>query len=282
MADTLEFSSADFALSQLAARLGETSSEEKLLARAQYWKNLFNPKATPQQGYLQPRNSDGSWKSFDPASTDGFVEGTGAQYLWIVPFNVSGLSATLGGNEQTIRRLDGFFHDEQGSWALTSGGLHPGFDNEPCLETPWLYDFVGAPYKTQQTVRAILDTLWRDAPDGIPGNDDLGEMSSWYVWAALGMYPEIPGRAELVLASPLFAEAVIHRPVGTIRIKARPQTQSAFFIEGLRVNGHQWQRPWLSPEFIRRGGSLVFTLSSEPKRTWGASTTQAPPSFDIP
>ena len=124
----------------------------------------------------------------------------------------------LGGNEEAIRRLDSFFHDAQGNWALVNGKLHPGFDNEPCLETPWLYDFAGAPYKTQQTVRAILDTLWHDAPGGIPGNDDLGEMSSWYVWAALGMYPEIPGRAELVLASPLFPEAEIHRPLGAIRI----------------------------------------------------------------
>ena len=92
--------------------------------------------------------------------------------------------------------------------------LHPGFDNEPCLETPGSMTSLVLPYKTQQTVRAILDTLWHDAPGGIPGNDDLGEMSSWYVWAALGMYPEIPGRAELVLTSPLFAETEIHRPTG--------------------------------------------------------------------
>jgi predicted alpha-1,2-mannosidase len=280
-ADTLEFSTADFALSQLAARLGRTAEEKELLARAQYWKNLFNPNATPQEGYLQARNPDGSWKSFDPASTDGFVEGTGAQYLWMVPFNVRGLFALLGGNEQAIRRLDNFFHDPQGNWALLDGKMHPGFDNEPCLETPWLYDFAGAPYKTQQTIRTILDTLWRDAPGGIPGNDDLGEMSSWYVWAALGMYPEIPGRAELVLASPLFAEAEIHRPVGTIGIVARPQTASAFFIESLRVNGRAWTSPWLPATFIRQGGTLVFTLSSRADPAWGVEAVQAPPSFDF-
>ena len=183
---------------------GRTAEEKELLARAQYWKNLFNPNATPTEGFLQARNPDGTWKTFDPASTDGFVEGTGAQYLWMVPFNVRGLFRLLGGNEEAIRRLDNFFHDAQGNWRLLNGKLYPGFDNEPCLETPWLYDFAGAPYKTQQTVRAILNTLWHDTPGGIPGNDDLGEMSSWYVWAALGMYPEIPGRAELVLASPFF------------------------------------------------------------------------------
>ena len=280
VADTLEFSTADFALSQLASRLGRTAEEKELLARAQYWKNLFNPKATPQEGFLQARNVDGSWKNFDPASTDGFVEGMGAQYLWMVPFNVLGLFARLGGNEEAVRRLDSFFHDARGNWALVSGGLHPGFDNEPCLETPWLYDFAGAPHKTQQTVRAILDTLWHDTPGGIPGNDDLGEMSSWYVWAALGLYPEIPGRAELVLASPLFAEAQIHRATGTIRIIARSRSASVF-VESLRVNGRTWTRPWLPATFIGQGGTLEFTLSGPANPTWGTSAAQAPPSFDI-
>jgi predicted alpha-1,2-mannosidase len=280
-ADTLEFSTADFALSQLAARLGRTAEERELLGRAQYWKNLFNPNATPQEGFLQARNPDGSWKKFDPASTDGFVEGTGAQYLWMVPFNARGLFALLGGNGQAIRRLDSFFHDAQGNWALLEGKLHPGFDNEPCLETPWLYDFAGAPYKTQQSVHTILDTLWHDAPGGIPGNDDLGEMSSWYVWAALGMYPEIPGRAELVLGSPLFAEAEIHRPSGTIRIVANSREASAFFIESVRVNGQRWTHPWLPAAFIRRGGTLLFTLGSQPNGEWGATRADAPPSFGI-
>jgi putative alpha-1,2-mannosidase len=209
------------------------------------------------------------------------VEGTGAQYLWMVPFNVQGVFALLGGNEDAIRRLDGFFHDSKGNWALLDGKLHPGFDNEPCLETPWLYDFAGAPYKTQQTVRAILDTLWHNAPGGIPGNDDLGEMSSWYVWAVLGLYPEIPARAELVLASPLFAEAEIHRPSGTIRIVAHSQSDSANFIEALRMNGRAWTRPWLPATFIRHGGTLAFTLSGRADPTWGSSASQAPPSFDI-
>jgi len=281
-ADTLEFSTADFALSQLAARLGDTAKEQMLLARAQYWKNLFNPASTPQAGYLQARNPDGSWKRFDPAGTDGFVEGTGAQYLWMVPFNAHALFALLGGDGQASERLDAFFHDGRGHWAFTAGGLHPGLDNEPCLNSPWLYDFAGAPYKTQQTVRAILDTLWRDTPGGIPGNDDLGEMSSWYVWAALGMYPEIPGRAELVLASPLFPLAMMHRPMGTIRIEARAQNGSSVFIQTLFVNGKAWQRAWLPASFATRGGRMRFALGSEPNRAWGAAAAGAPPSFDSP
>jgi predicted alpha-1,2-mannosidase len=278
VADTLEFSTADFALSQLAARLGDTANEEKLLQRAQYWKNLFNPKATPEDGYLQARIPEGGWKNFDPSSKDGFVEGTGAQYVWMEPFNVRGLFDLIGGDKGAIRRLDAFFHDEQGKWALVAGGLHPGFDNEPCLETPWLYDFAGAPSKTQETARAILNALWHDAPTGIPGNDDLGEMSSWYVWAALGMYPEIPGRAELLLTSPSFPDAVIHRASGTIRVKADRLSESDVYIQRLRVNGRLWLRPWLPETFLHHEETLDYTLGSRPSE-WGSAVADAPPSF---
>lgn len=280
VSDTLEFSAADFALSQLAARMGDTANEKMLLARSRYWKNLFNPKATPGQGYLQARNPDGSWKNFNPAGKDGYVEGTAAQYLWMVPFDARGLFTLLGGDAQANRRLDAFFHNARGAWDFTGGGMHPGLDNEPCLAIPWLYDFSGQPYKTQATVRAILDTLWRDAPDGIPGNDDLGEMSSWYVWAALGMYPEIPGRAELVLTSPLFSSIVIRRPGATIFVRSPAQSASAPYIASVRLNGREWHRPWLPPSFVRTGGTLTFTLSSEPNLRWGASVADAPPSFD--
>lgn len=279
VADTLENCTADFALAQLAGRMGDTASEKLLLKRAQYWKNLFNPKATPEAGYLQPRNADGSWKNFAPDSKDGFVEGTGAQYLWMVPFNERGLFKLLGGNAPANRRLDEFFHSSDAGWAFTAGGMHPGLDNEPSIETPWLYDFSGEPYQTQATVRAVLDTLWRNAPDGIPGNDDLGEMSSWYVWAELGMYPEIPGRAELVLSSPEFAQATIHRAQGTIRIGVRAQNPGAAYIRGLRVNGQPWQRPWLPASFVRQGGTLDFDLTSQPDSGWGSAPSQAPPSF---
>jgi len=278
VADTLEYSTADFALSQLAGRQSDTANEEKLLQRARYWKSLYNPKATPQEGYLQPRKRDGNWKSFDPASTDGLVEGTGAQYLWMVPFDVRGLFELMGGNEPAIQRLDRFFRDEHGGWAFTADGVHPGFENEPSLGTPWLYDFAGAPSKTQETVRAVLDRLWHDSPDGIPGNDDLGEMSSWYVWAALGMYPEIPGRAELLLTSPLFAETTIHRENGTMRLAARRRIGSDVFIHQVRVNGKRWQRPWLPESFVRLGGTVEFDLSDKPSG-WGSKADDAPPSF---
>lgn len=280
VANTLEYATADFALSQLAGSLNDPANAHELLNRAQYWKNLFNPQATPDEGYLQSRRSDGSWRSFDPASGEGFVEGSGAQYVWMVPFNEQALFELMGGDKTACRRLDGFFHNADGSWAFQERGLHPGMDNEPSIEVPWLYDYCGEPFKTQQVISAIRSTLWNDTPGGIPGNDDLGEMSSWYVWAALGMYPEIPGRAELLLASPLFPRAVIHRKGVDIVITTRRSSPSAQYIQGVRLNGHAWHDSWLPQGFLSKAEHLSFDLGDQPDRDWGVVDATPPPSFN--
>jgi predicted alpha-1,2-mannosidase len=279
-ADTLEDVTADFAVSELARRMHDEANHQRFLERAQYWKNLYNPQATPDAGYIQNRNADGSWPKFDPASDDGFVEGSAAQYVWMVPFNVRGLFETMGGKEKANARLDAFFHKPDGSWAVTeSGDLHAELNNEPSIETPWLFDFSGQPWKTQETVRQVLNTIWTNTPKGMPGNDDLGEMSSWYVWSALGLYPEIPGRGELVIGSPLFPEARIQRAGGDIVIKADGAETNAPYVHGLSVNGKATTKTWLSEEFLSHGGTLQFQLSSTPDKTWGTGETDAPPSF---
>jgi len=279
-ADTLEDATADFAISELARRTGDTSNAALFLERAQYWKNIFNPNATSDGGYIQNRKADGSWPKFDPASDDGFVEGSAAQYLWMVPFNERGLFDLLGGNEKTNARLDAFFHKPDGSWAVTeSGDLHAELNNEPSIETPWLYDFSGQPWKTQETVRRVLNTIWTNTPNGMPGNDDLGEMSSWFVWSAMGLYPEIPGRAELVLGSPLFPEIRIHRASGDIVIRSQGAQTDAPYVHALKVDGKPTSKTWLPESFVTRAGSLDFVLSSTPDKQWGDGDGDAPPSF---
>ncbi len=280
--ETLEDASADFALSELAARASDTAAQQRYLARAGYWRNLYNPKATPTGGYLQNRNADGSWPAFTPDTDDGFVEGSASVYLWMVPFDVQGLFDQLGGRERAIARLDAFFHQPDGRWALTKAGpLHAELDNEPSVATPWLYDFAGQPWKTQQTVRQVLDTIWKNTPDGIPGNDDLGEMSSWYVWAALGLYPEIPGRAELVLGSPLFPHAVVHGSGGEVSIDA-PGAPQQTYVQALQLDGRPYAKPWLSPDVVAHGGKLEFTLGAKPAPSWGSAPADTPPSFPPP
>jgi predicted alpha-1,2-mannosidase len=281
--ETLEDASADFALSELAQRLGDTRAQRQFLRRAGYWRNLFNPHAMPAGGYIQNRNADGSWPVFTPDTDDGFVEASAAVYLWMVPFDVHGLFQTLGGRDKATVRLDTFFHHPDGSWALTKAGpLHAELDNEPSLATPWLYDYAGQPWKTQKAVRIVLDTVWKNAPDGIPGNDDLGEMSSWYVWAALGMYPEIPGRAELLLGSPMFAHAVIHGSGGDVVIDAPGASSSTPYVQSLTLDSKPHDRPWLAPSLVEHGGSLHFVLGSHPNRAWGSASHAAPPSFSPP
>ncbi|MFE7974345.1 GH92 family glycosyl hydrolase [Streptomyces shenzhenensis] len=279
-AETLEMSTADFSLSQLATAAGQKDTAAAFARRAQWWQNSFNVAADRTGGYIANRKADGSWVTgFTPDTGNGFVEGTAAQYTWMVQHNPAGLFAAMGGTDAALARLDDFFHDADGGWAFTgSGGAKSELDNEPSLNVPYLYDYAGAPYKTQETVRAAMRQLWTTEPGGIPGNDDLGAMSAWYVFSALGMYPQVPSRAELVLASPLFERAEIDRPHGNdISIRAAGAAADAPYVRSLKVDGRSSDRAWLPASFVRDGGRLDYTLSGTPNRAWG--TGQAPPSF---
>ncbi|MFF0079572.1 GH92 family glycosyl hydrolase [Streptomyces canus] len=279
-AETLEMSGADFALSQLARAAGEKDTAATFSKRSQWWQNNFNIAADPSGGYIANRKADGSWVTgFTPATGNGFVEGTAAQYTWMVQHDPAGLFAAMGGRDKALARLDTFFHDDKGDWAFTgNGGDKSELDNEPSINVPYLYAYAGAPYKTQQTVRAAMRQLWSTRPGGIPGNDDLGAMSAWYVFSALGMYPQVPSRSELVLASPLFPRIEITRPSGNdISVRAEGAAADAPYIHGLKVNGRTSQAAWLPASFVRDGGRLDYTLSTEPAPAWGADA--APPSF---
>lgn len=272
-ATTLEYNTADFSIGALAQALGDGANARTFIARSQSWKKLFNP-AT---GYLEPRNVDGTFlPAYSLSDNNGWVEGNSAQYTWMVPFNLRGLFDTLGGNARVVRRLNNFFTE------LDAGPYKPYafLGNEPTLETPWEYDYAGAPYMTQHIVHQVVTSLYTFDPAGLPGNDDLGEMSSWYVFAALGMYPETPGTADLVLASPLFSHITLHRPGGqVIQINAPAASPSAYYVQSLKVNGQASTRPWLPASFIATGGTLDYTLGSNPNVSWGAAPGDAPPSY---
>lgn len=271
---TLEYDNDDFALSQLAQSLGHTQKAAAYLARAQNWKNLFDP-AT---GYIHPKLADGTWTpNFSPRGGKGFIEGSASQYLWLVNFNLRGLIDKLGGNDQAVARLDTFF-------TKTNGGMNSEFaymGNEPCEETPWVYDFAGAPSKTQAVVRRIQTELFTPRPSGIPGNDDAGALSSWYVFSALGLYPEIPGVAGFVVGSPVFPKATIHLDSGkAIEIVGEHAAQTAPYVVSLKLNGQAYTSPWIPWSRLANGALLDFVLSDKPS-DWGKAPGQAPPSFDV-
>lgn len=279
-AETLEMSGADFALSQLARAAGEKGTAAAFSDRSQWWQNNFNIAADPSGGYIANRKADGSWVTgFTPSTGNGFVEGTAAQYTWMVQHDPAGLFAAMGGRDRALARLDAFFHDDKGDWAFTgNGGEKSELDNEPSINVPYLYAYAGAPYRTQETVRAAMRQLWSTRPGGIPGNDDLGAMSAWYVFSALGMYPQVPSRSELVLASPLFPRIEIDRPTGNdISVRAQGAAADAPYVHALKVNGRTSGAAWLPASFVRDGGRLDYTLSTEPAPAWGADAP--PPSF---
>ena len=256
-AETLEDAVADFSLGQWAQALGRPAEAAELNARGAYWRNVFNP-AT---GYVQARNLDGGWVSpFDPASDRGFAQGSAAAYTWMVPQDVSGLAAAMGGKAAAITRLDGFFHDAAGNWLLRGGGpLKYDPTNEPDIHAPWLYNELGQPWKTQETVRQLVNAVYITGPSGLPGNDDLGTMSAWYVFAALGIYPRTPGSAELLLSSPLFPHAVVRSGSGAVITIAA--TGSGKYVRDVRRNGLPYRDWKLDGSFVRLGGVLDFRLA---------------------
>lgn len=272
-ATTLEYGMADFGIAQLAGRLGESKTSTEFMKRAHNWENIYNP----LNNWIEPRFGDGSFLTpFDPASPGWYVEGNGAQYHWMTYQDVKGLFTAMGGRDAAAKRLDTFFTK------LNAGSQEPYayLGNEPSLQSPWLYTWAGQPYKTQDVVHRALKELYKPTPGGLVGNDDLGTMSAWHVWASLGMYPAIPGRSELVLNSPTFTKAVVRRTSGqTITINAPGASDSAYYVRSLKVNGKSAARAWLPESFARNGGRLDYTMGSTPNTSFGAAEKDAPPSF---
>jgi predicted alpha-1,2-mannosidase len=228
-------------------------------------------------GWARDRYADGHWApGFSPSTGTGFVEGSSAQYTWMVYSDVTGLAAAMGGNDVAVGRLDQFFRKADGTFDLSaSTGTKFDATNEPDIQTPYLYNYLGAAYKTQETVRAIRDTLWNDGTGGIPGNDDAGTMSAWYVFSALGLYPTVPSRAELALTSPLFPRAVVHLASG--KDLTIDTTGTGTYVQKLTVGGRSTTKGWLPASTISTGGNLVYTLAGTPSLTWGSGPGDVPP-----
>jgi predicted alpha-1,2-mannosidase len=271
--ETLEYALDDFSISRLAQDLHQGPVAGTFAKRSQNWANIFDT----ADGYIEPRDAAGAFPSGAPVPTssagfgqDGFQEGNAAQYTWMVPQNLKGLIAGLGGDKAAIARLDTFFSQ------LNAGPNEP-YDwagNEPSLDTPWVYDSAGEPWKTQQVVHDITSQLYSLTPGGEPGNDDLGAMSSWYVWAALGLYPQTPGVPMLVLGTPQFPRAVIHGVYGNLTVSA--QGAGDEYVKALKVDGRSTQRAWIDPDGTHQ---LDFVLSASPDKSWGTAAADAPPSF---
>ncbi len=267
----LEYDSADYAIASLAKSLGKKAVYTKFASRAQDWQNVFNPVT----GYMQAKNADGEYATgFTPGTSNGFVEGTSAQYTPMVPFNLKGLIAARGGAQPYSSYLDGLLAN-----ITDPTSVNANLSNEPSLEIPWEYDYLGEPWKTQAAVRQAQQKLYFNAPVGSFGNDDLGAMSSWYVWSQLGMYPETPGTDTLALGSPGFPTAQVALAGGhTLRINAPQAAPDAPYVQSMTVNGKAWNDSWVTYRSLTSGGTFDYVLGTAPNTGWASSASSVPPS----
>jgi predicted alpha-1,2-mannosidase len=282
----LEYEIADFALAQFAKSHGDARTYKEMMRRAQFWTRIFDP----ERRYIRGRWADGSWlPGFDfkamlydknlpwrPESHKSYVEGNAVQYTWMIPHNMRALFDRIGGNEEVIKRLDSFFTE------LNAGPDRPYFfiGNEPVFPVPWLYNYAGAPWKTQAITRRVLTELFTPDPGGIPGNDDLGATSSWIVFSAIGLYPIIPGVGGFAINSPLFPMITIRLKGGKqLKITGQGASQTTPYVQQLRLNGRSYNSTWLPYETVAKGATLQFKLSSNPNIKWATEPSSAPPSF---
>jgi predicted alpha-1,2-mannosidase len=281
-ASTLEYAYDDFCVSQMARALGKTDDYRLFKEHSTNYKNIFDPKT----GFMRGRNRDGSWvEPFDPLAWGGvFTEGNAWQWLWSVQHDVAGLIDLLGGREAFLQKLDTLFSSttefhvggygkvihEMTEAKLANTGQYAHI-NEPVHHVIYLYDYAGQPWKTQQWTRAILDRFYRPGPAGWLGDEDTGQMSSWYIFSSLGFYPVNPGQPVYALTSPVFDHASIHLENGrTFMVESMKRASGDIYVQSARLNGKRLERCWITHDEILKGGILSFRLGPKPNPRWGA------------
>ena len=291
---TLEYAAADASLSIMAKALGHPRDAAMLAQRGENYQKLWDSSI----GFFRPRNADGSWLTpYDPETgEDQFHESGAYQYQWLVPQDEPGMINLLGGTTTANQRLDVFFDysnlvTDPGTTVKTGWVNSPyGYygnktynpNNEPDLGSPYTYLWTGQPDHTASVVHA-QETLFANAPNGMTGNDDLGEMSAWLVMSSLGLYPMMSGAGYYAVTSPAFPHATVrlgnygHRQGGSLTIDAPNVSWDNRYITAMTVNNKPTQLTWLSQAQLAHGGHVAYTVSATPG-TWGTSPADAPPS----
>lgn len=260
---TLEYAFDDFALSRVARMLGRDTDADTLAARAMNYRNVIDPAS----GYAQGRYADGT---FLPTPENAFTfapfitEGAPCHYTWYVPHDQPGLMSLMGGRETYVAKLDSMF---------TEGRYWHG--NEPCHQVAWLFNYAGEPWKTQRAVRHIMETEYLGVPGGLSGNDDAGQMSAWYIFAALGFYPVCPATPYYIIGSPSFPRAEIALENGkTFTIIAENASPANIYIQSATLDGTPYDKSYISHDDILAGKTLKFVMGPSPSQ-WGQTLPPA-------
>jgi predicted alpha-1,2-mannosidase len=255
---TLEYAYDDFALAQVASMLGFKDDHKIFMNRASSYKKVFDQSV----GFVRGRYQDGSWITpFDPTEFHPYItEGTPWHYTWYVPHDVEGLIELMGGREKFIEKLDQLFSNNY-YW----------HGNEPSHHIAYLYNYAGAPWKTQERVKEIMKREYGLGAEGIKGNDDAGQLSAWYVFSAIGFYPVCPGKSSYELGSPIFNSVKIGLDNGrAFKIVVNGNSETNKYIKSVRLNGKIYDKHWLDHKDIVKGGTMIIEMSAEPNKSGGA------------
>lgn len=266
----MEYAIADWAVAQAAQKLGKQEDYEYFLKRSKSYKNYFDAST----GFMRGKMLDASWRTpFSPYASshrdDDYCEGNAWQYTWLVPHDVEGLVECFGSKEAFVNKLDSLFlaNGDMGEASSPDiSGLIGQYahGNEPSHHTVYLYTLVGQPWKTADRIKEILHTMYTDQPDGLSGNEDVGQMSAWYILSSFGFYQVEPAGGKFVFGYPNFDKVEITVPGGKFVIERENKGQQNNYIQGIVLNGTEYKKPWIEYADIMKGGELKFLMGDEP------------------
>ena len=275
---TLEYAYDDWTISQMAKQLGKTDDYKTFTERAQFYKNVYDPETQ----FMRGRFRNTWFAPFDPYEVNfNYTEANSWQYSFYVPQDITGFMNLLGGKDKLDAHLDKLFtakNETSGREQADITGLIGQYahGNEPSHHMAYLYNFVNKPHKTQEKVHQILTELYQNAPDGISGNEDCGQMSAWYVLSSLGFYSVTPGSNEYIIGKPLFKKATIHLENNqTFTIVANNLSDTNIYIESVKLNGKNYPFSYLKHSDIVNGGTLEFVMTNQ-LTAWGTDDAHIP------
>jgi predicted alpha-1,2-mannosidase len=281
---TLEYAYDKFCVARIARAAGDVSGERLYDSLAGNWKNLFDA----ETGFMRPKKNGNWYAPFDPREVNNmFTEANSWQYSFFVPQDVKGLIKAHGGNEAFCKKLDALFSESSSTTGRDQADItgligQYAHGNEPSHHMAYLYALAGKPWKTQELVRRILDSLYTTSPDGLSGNEDCGQMSAWYVMSAMGLYPVCPGEPHYIFGTPIFPSVVIRQENGrNFNINARGVSKANRYVSSSWINGQRSLNVYISHNTIRRGGELMHTMAAQPLSNYRQKPEELPPSFSL-
>ncbi|WGM30545.1 GH92 family glycosyl hydrolase [Brevundimonas sp. NIBR11] len=280
---TVEYAYDDWTIARMAERLGRTDVETEFDRRAGFWRNTWDQETR----FVRARLADGSFREpFDPVAINygsDYTEGNAWQYSWFVPQDMAALVDVMGGDAATVAKLDAMFdYDNSGldySHAEDIAGLIGQYihGNEPSHHSAYAYVYAGQPWRTQERLKQIVESQYHSRPDGLAGNDDVGQMSAWLMFTAMGFYPVTPGSNQYVIGRPFTERTTLNLPNGRkFTISTAGLRDANRHIQSVTLNGRPLDRTWITHEEITAGGELHFVMGARPNRTWGASEAARP------